>query len=111
MSSRGVLAVALLALAALFGYWFLRDGNALLAAVVGLPPLLLALLLKPFPRVAGFCAGVLALAWFSHGVMIAWSDPAQRWLALAETALAVVVVFAANADALRARLARRRQVG
>ena len=56
---------------------------------------------------AGFWASVLALAWFCHGVMIAWSSPDERVLALLETALAVVIVFAASWPGLHARFGRR----
>lgn len=108
MSADRLLAAALFALAVLYAAWFARQGDTAAVVVFALPPLLLAALLWPFPRAARFWAGVLALAWFSHGVMIAWSHPEQRAWALVETALAVVVVFVANADALRARLARRR---
>ena len=53
-------------------------------------------------------AGVLALLWFSHGVMVAWSREAERGYALAEVALALAVVFSANYGGLRARFARKR---
>ena len=47
-------------------------------------------------RTASFWAGVAALAWFSHGVMVAWSRAGERGYALAEVALALVIVFAAS---------------
>ena len=59
-------------------------------------------------RVASFWAGVLALAWFSHGVMVAWSRPPERGFALAEIALALVIVFAASLPGLRARFGRKK---
>jgi uncharacterized membrane protein len=77
-------------------------------AVFALPPLLLALMLPRHGARAGFCAGVLALLWFSHGVMVAWTRPPDRWPALAEVALALVVVFAASIPGLRARFAKKR---
>ncbi len=106
MSARIVLACALLALAALYAAWFFHDGAAALA-VFALPPLLLAALLRVLPRAAGFWAGVLALLWFSHGVMAAWSRPPERGFALAGIGLALAVIFAANFRALRARFGRR----
>ena len=45
---------------------------------------------------------------FCHGVMLAWSEPALRWLALAETLLASLLVVSASWDGLRARSAARR---
>ena len=106
MNARHVLMAALIALAALYAAWFAPSGDWTAVAVFAAPPLLLAALAAIRPRAAGFWAGVLALLWFSHGVMLAWSDPAHRWLALAEVALALLVIGAANFEALRAR--RRR---
>lgn len=110
--ARRLLRIALLALALLYGAWF---GGAwppggprwVALAVFALPPLLLALALPRFGARAGFWAGVLALLWFSHGVMVAWTRPPERWAALAEVALAVAVVFAASIPGLRARFAKR----
>ena len=104
-----VLVAALLALAALHAAWFgpqPRPWPAL--AVFALPPLLLALARwRRGGNAASFWAGVLALAWFSHGVMVAWTRPAERGFALAEVALALVVVLSSNWGGLRARFARR----
>ena len=55
-----------------------------------------------------FWASVLALGWFSHGVMSAWSHPETRWLALIEIALALLVIFSASLPGLRARFGKRR---
>ncbi len=103
------LVVALLALAALHAAWFLREGSTVGLVVFALPPLLLAALLRWRAGAARFWSGVLALGWFSHGVMLAWSEPAQRGFALAEVALALVVIFSANGDALGARRRRKGQ--
>jgi len=110
--ARRLLRVALLGLVLLYSLWF---GGALPAAtprwvalgVFALPPLLLALALPRHGARAGFWAGVLALLWFSHGVMVAWTRAPERWPALAEVALALVVVFAASIPGLRARFAKR----
>ena len=107
MTARALLACALLALAALYAAWFSSAGVVPLA-VFALPPMLLALLLRFRPRAAAFLAGVLALLWFSHGVMAAWSRPPERGFALAGIALALAVIFAANFAALRARFGGRK---
>jgi uncharacterized membrane protein len=106
MSARLALAGALLALAALYAAWYHHAGVTTLAVFV-LPPLALALLLRARPRAASFWSGVLALLWFSHGVMVAWSRDPERGYALVEIALALAVVFAANFAALRARFGKR----
>ena len=99
--------LALLALSALFVTWFGRMGEIAAVLVFGLPPLLFALgVLLRWPR-APFWAAVLALMWFSHGIMVAWSRPAEMGWALAEVALSLVIVFAASLPGLRARFARK----
>ena len=110
MNSKRLLAIALLALAVLFGLWAARGAHLLASLLVlVLPPLLLALAAwRGWPR-AGFVAGVFALLWFSHGVMLAWSEPAQRWMALVEVALALAIIYAACLPGARAR--REKQHG
>ena len=105
---RKPLAVALLALAALFVLWFARDEHVLTGLLVfTAPPLLLAIAAwRGWPR-AGFVAGVLALFWFSHGVMQAWSEPVGRGFALGEIVLALAVVYTACIDGIRARFGRK----
>ena len=103
-----VLVATLLALAALFAAWFAPTPDPWVAlAVFAVPPAILALAHWRGRRSAAFWAGVLALAWFSHGVMVAWTRPPERGLALAETGLALVVVVASSWPGLRARFARR----
>ncbi len=102
-----VLVGALLVLGALFVAWFAGDPRPLAAlSVFALPPLLLAVARWRGHRKAAFWAGVLALGWFSHGVMVAWTRPAERGFALAEVALALVIVVASSWPGLRARSAR-----
>ena len=101
-----LLLLGLFGLCALFLFWFAREGWPTLLLFAG-PPLLLGLLAWRGGQLAAFWAGVLALAWFSHGVMVAWTRPPERWFALLEVALALVVVFAASAPGLRARFARK----
>ena len=108
MSAQRYLAAALGALAALFVGWSATHAAAVSGLVVfALPPALLAITALRGWRRAGFTAAVLALLWFSHGVMLAWAEPAQRLFALAEAALALVVVHAACLPGIRARRARR----
>ena len=103
-----VLVAALLALGVLFVAWFAGDPRPGVAlAVFALPPVLLAAARWRGHRRAAFWAGVLALAWFSHGVMAAWTRPAERGFALAEIALALAVVVASSWPGLRARFGRR----
>ncbi len=109
MTSKRLLMFALLALAVLFGLWFVRGPHALAALVVlVLPPLLLAIAAWRGWARAGFVAGVFALLWFSHGVMLAWSEPGQRAFALVEVLLALVVVYASSIDGMRARFGKAR---
>ena len=104
------LLAALLALAGLFALWYLPGGRHLATGllVFVLPPLLLAGGVWQRSRLAAYWAGVLALFWFCHGVMLAWSSPAERGYAWAELVLALVVVFAANLAGVKARLGRKR---
>ena len=109
MNPQRRLALALLALAATYALRFARDEHALAALLVFvLPPLLLALAAwRRWPR-TGFVAGVFALLWFSHGVMVAWTRPPERLLAWLEIALALLVIGASSWAGLRARFGRRR---
>ena len=103
-----VLVATLLALATLYAAWFAPTPDPRVAlAVFAVPPAILALAHWRGRRSAAFWAGVLALAWFSHGVMVAWTRPPERGLALAETGLALVVVVASSWPGLRARFTRR----
>lgn len=106
--ARRILIVALLALAALYVVWFAGQANPWAELIIfALPPACLGLWRWRGSVRPDFWSGVLALAWFSHGVMVAWSRPPERGFALAEIALALVVIFAANLPGLRARFARK----
>jgi uncharacterized membrane protein len=107
--AHAILLAALVALAALYLAWFGGQQDVAAIVVFGLPPMLFALgTWFRLPR-APFWAAVFALAWFSHGVMAAWSRPGERGYALGEVALALVIVFAASLPGLRARFAGRRR--
>lgn len=108
-SARRWLAVALFALAALYVVWFCRQAEWFAVLVFAAPPLGLALALwRGAGARTGFWAGVLALLWFSHGVMVAWTRPSERLFALVEIALSLAIVLAASITGLRARFSRRR---
>ena len=104
MSTSRPLVYALLALALFYVVWFARDQHLLTGLLVFvMPPLLLAIAAWRGWHRAGFVAGVLSLLWFSHGVMLAWSEPAQRGMALLEVALALAIIYAACLPGGRAR--------
>lgn len=109
MRAQRYLALALAALALLFVAWSLDHAQALAGLLAfALPPALLALAALLSWRRARFTASILALLWFSHGVMLAWAEPGARLFALAEIALALAVIHAACLPGIRARRARRR---
>jgi len=106
--SRQLLCTALAALALIYLVWFYDDAHrgAAMAVFVAPPLLLLALLLAGRTR-AAFWAGVFGLMWFSHAVMLAWSQPEVRGLASAVIVLSVVIVIASSLPGLYARFSRR----
>ncbi|GAB3386804.1 DUF2069 domain-containing protein [Lysobacter fragariae] len=105
-NSRRVLVAVLVALVGLFLFWFGNDSTAALV-VFAAPPALLALAALRGWRQAGFWSGVLALGWFSHGIMVAWSRAPERMFATLEIVLALIVVFAASLPGMRARFAKK----
>ena len=107
-TSRRLLAVLLLALAALFAAWFAGDARYLQAlAVFSLPPLLLAIGVLARRRTAPFWSGVLALGWFCHGVMLAWARADGRGYALGEVLLALGIIVASSWPGLQGRFGSR----
>lgn len=103
------LTVALLAVAISYGLWFGWQRDAVAALVFALPALLLAWRShRSSGRYLLFWAGMIALLWFSHGVMVAWSRPGERVPALIVTALSLWVVWQACLPGLRSRRSRRR---
>lgn len=103
------LALALFALSAIYAAWFWHDRHALAAILVfALPPMLLGVVAwRGWPR-AGLSAGLVALLWFSHGVMVAWTRPPERTLAFAEILLTLVIICFASMPGLRARFSKHR---
>lgn len=107
-ASRTTLMLVLMALAAVYTVWFINDRHWLAAQLVfTAPPLVLAIALRCGWTKAAFWAQVLALGWFSHGVMSAWSHPQTRGLALLAVALSLVVILAGSLPGLRARFSRK----
>lgn len=105
--ARSLLCIALLALVALYAAWFGGDAQWVAVAIFALPPLgLVIALLRGAGARTGFWAGVLALLWFSHGIMVAWTRPPERMYALGEVALALAIVLAASLTGLRARFSK-----
>jgi len=102
-----IVRLALLALGLVYALWFARSDEWLALAVFALPPFLLALRLRRGGASVAFWSGMLALLWFSHGIMVAWSRPPERAFALVVVLLSLVVVFAASVPGLRARFGRR----
>lgn len=104
-----VLIAALAMLAVLFTAWFAPTPQPWVAlAVFALPPALLAIGRWRHRRTAGYWASVLALFWFSHGIMVAYSRPPDRWFGVVEFVLALVVIFASSGPGMRARLAQKK---
>jgi uncharacterized membrane protein len=109
MNARRILIAALVALVALYAFWFVRDAHPFAAWLVfAVPPALLAIAVARGRRTAGFWSGVFALLWFSHAVMVAWTRPPERGFAFAAIVISLVVIFAASIPGLRARFAKKR---
>ena len=105
---RWTLAALLLGLATVFAVWFAHDRHWLASQLVfTAPPLLLALGVVTGRGKAMFWAGVLALFWFSHGVMSAWSHPETAGWAWAELLLALAVIGVGSGPGLRRRFGKR----
>ena len=107
--SRRVLVCALIALTGLYLMWFGGMSSPWATLFVfAMPPAALAMAALRGRRGAGFWAGVFALGWFSHGVMVAYTRAPERLFATAEIVLALVVVFAASIPGMKARFAKRK---
>ncbi|AGG88103.1 MULTISPECIES: DUF2069 domain-containing protein [Rhodanobacter] len=72
-----------------------------LVLAITLVPLLLPLLAIRDVRRALLWVGILSLFYFSHGVAEAWSSAGERWLAIAEIALTVLLIAALGAGVKR----------
>ncbi|HXH00791.1 MAG TPA: DUF2069 domain-containing protein [Xanthomonadaceae bacterium] len=109
MSAQQALVGALLGLVALYAIWYGRAADALASlAFFAVPPLLLGLAVWRGHRRAGFWAGMFALIWFSHGVLVAWTRRPEWAYAAIEIGLSLLAIAAASVPGLRARRAARR---
>ncbi|WP_368562836.1 DUF2069 domain-containing protein [Pseudoxanthomonas sp. UTMC 1351] len=107
--SRVLLGISLFALSVLFALWFHNDKHYLASMIVFvLPPLLMLLGVLRGSAKAAFWSGVFGLFWFSHGVMAAYSRPAEAGYASLEIVLSVMIIVASSWPGLRARFGRRR---
>lgn len=64
-------------------------------------PLLLPLLAIRDTRRALLWVGILSLFYFCHGVAEGWSSPGQRWLALVEVMLSLLLIATLGAGVKR----------
>lgn len=98
--------IALIALEIAWYLWLAppAGGRAWLALAITVPPLLLPLLALPSGITRALLwLGVVALFYFSHGVVAAWVAPDVRVPALIEALLCVVVIAALGWNARRGR--------
>jgi uncharacterized membrane protein len=72
-----------------------------LVLVITVVPLLLPLLAIRDPRRALLWVGILSLFYFCHGIAEAWSSPNERWLALIEIALTLLLIGTLGAGVKR----------
>ncbi len=112
MTGRGrdvVLAIALALLAGLYAWWFRHDRHltAVLLVFVA-PPLALLIGVLAQRSAARFWAGVLALFWFSHGVMSVWTHRETALFAWTGIVLALLIVALVSIPGMRARFAARK---
>ena len=72
-----------------------------LVTAITVIPLLLPMLAIRDPRRALLWVGILSLFYFCHGVSEAWSNAGQRWLALIEIVLTVLLIGTLGAGVRR----------
>ena len=98
---------ALIVLQPIWYFWLAppANGQSWFALALTLPPLLLPLLaLRRGAGRALLWIGIVALFYFCHGIVAAWTTPAARVPALVEAALCVVLI---GAMGLRVRESKR----
>lgn len=94
--------------------WYLwlappANGNGWLALAFVVPPLLLPLIaLRTRLRRALLWVGILALFYFTHGVVAAWAVPATRVPAIFEAVLCALLISALGWDVHVRKLAEAR---
>jgi uncharacterized membrane protein len=72
-----------------------------LVLAITVVPLLLPLLAIRDARRALLWVGILSLFYFSHGIAEGWSSSGERWLALAEIALTLLLIGTLGAGVKR----------
>lgn len=72
-----------------------------LVLTITVMPLLLPLLAVRNPRRALLWVGILSLFYFCHGIAEGWSSSRERWLALAEIALTLLLIGTLGAGVKR----------
>jgi uncharacterized membrane protein len=100
----GLVAWALLVVLQLAWHaWLFPPQSLPLTLVLALTvvPLLLPLLALRDVRRALLWVGILSLFYFCHGVSEAWSSAGERWLAIAEIVLTVLLIAALGAGVKR----------
>lgn len=91
----GLALLSLILLQIVWHAWLFPPERAPLAFVlaIALLPLLPAIMVYPHkPRRGLLLAGIVSLFYFCHGVSEAYSAPGERWLALSEVVLTVIVI-------------------
>ncbi|MFC4528002.1 DUF2069 domain-containing protein [Dyella halodurans] len=94
---------ALLLLQLVWHGWLFPAQTMPVPVVLGITviPLLLPLFAIRDVRRALLWVGILSLFYFSHGIAEAWSSPNERWLALTEIVLTLVLIGALGAGVKR----------
>ncbi|MEI7036001.1 DUF2069 domain-containing protein [Fulvimonas yonginensis] len=94
---------ALIGLQLLWHGWLARPEHLPTWLVLGVTviPLLLPFAALPDLRRALLWVGILSLFFFCHGVAEAWSAPTEKWLALAEIGLTLMLILALGAGVKR----------
>jgi uncharacterized membrane protein len=72
-----------------------------LVLTIAVVPLLLPLFAIRDPRRALLWVGILSLFYFCHGIAEGWSSSSERWLALVEIALALLLIGTLGAGVKR----------
>ena len=75
-----------------------------LVLAITVVPLLLPLLAIRDPRRALLWVGILSLFYFCHGIAEGWSSSSERWLALAEIMLTLLLIGTLGAGVRRKRV-------
>jgi uncharacterized membrane protein len=100
----GLVAWALLVVLQLAWHaWLVPPQNMPLTLLLAITviPLLLPLLALRDVRRALLWVGILSLFYFCHGVSEAWGSAGERWLAIAEIVLTVLLIAALGAGVKR----------